>query len=68
MTVKELIEELKSMPQDVKAIIHGYEGGANEISEVELTHIQLNVNHKYFYGDHKFCKESEKDENAVLID
>lgn len=36
MTVSELIEELKTMPQDMEAVVRGYEAGYDPILKVHV--------------------------------
>lgn len=53
MTVSELIEVLKELPQDDMVVVRGYEGGVDEVVELEQAHIALNVNEEWSYGAHE---------------
>lgn len=54
MTIAELIKELEQYPQDTRVVIRGYEGGVDDVDEVELTEIYLNRNAGiWYYGKHE---------------
>lgn len=53
MTVAELIEKLKEYPQDLRVVVHGYEGGVNDVGYFEEMDIYLNYNTVWFYGKHE---------------
>ena len=53
MTVKELIEALKKMPEDTRVVISGYEGGYNDVSELNEIRINPDVNTAWYYGKHE---------------
>lgn len=54
MTIAELIKELEQYPQDTRVVIRGYEGGMDDVDEVELTEIYLNYNAGTWYdGNHE---------------
>ncbi len=53
MTVSELIEMLQKMPQDHMVVIRGYEGGVDEVTELEKTRVILEVNAEWNYGSHE---------------
>ena len=44
MTISELIEQLKKYPSDTRVIIPGYEGGYDDIKEIQEEAIVLNFN------------------------
>ena len=67
MTIKELIEKLKDYPEDTRVIVDGYEGGYEDVNNVDIIHIKLNVNSADYYGPHDSCKADEKDETAIHI-
>lgn len=62
ITVKELIEKLQAISPETRVVVSGYEGGVDDITGVELTFIDLNVNTAWYYGKHKITD----DENDVL--
>jgi hypothetical protein len=64
MTVKELIEKLKSYPAEVRVLVDGYEGGFSEISAVSKTKVKLNANTESYNGPHE---EIEGADTAVVV-
>ena len=58
MTIAELIEQLQKYPQDTRVVVRGYEGGVNDVGEVEETEIYLNYNTSWFYGKHEVVEYS----------
>ncbi len=64
MTVKELIEKLKSYPANRLVLVDGYEGGFSEISSVENLKVKLNVNSESYNGPHD---ESPEADTEVLV-
>ncbi|KAM3114629.1 hypothetical protein [Phormidesmis sp. 146-33] len=52
MTIAELIEALSQFDPSTPVVVRGYEGGYNDIIEVEKCSIQLNVNRIWYYGAH----------------
>ena len=44
MTVLELIEKLRDMPQNAIAVVRGYEGGYDDIQDVKHIKVELNPN------------------------
>ena len=71
MTISELIEQLKKYPSDMRVIIHGYEGGYDDINHFKEQEIILNVNDpESCYGVHdyvSFCDDREADETALVL-
>jgi hypothetical protein len=76
MTVSELIAQLKTMPQEAKVIVRGYEDGVNEadqIMECRVVPWTLGAFEKkwgmkeipYYYGLYEFAREGG--EEAVFI-
>ncbi len=56
MTVKQLIESLSNIQdQDIKVMVTGYEGGYNDIVNINPVPIDiaLNVNDQWYYGPHE---------------
>ena len=71
MKISELIEQLKNYPSDMRVIIHGYEGGYDDINYFKEKEIILNANEPGgCEGVHdfvSFCDDREADETALLI-
>ena len=61
MKVKDLIEALQKLPQDLMVVRDGYEGGLTEINNVETEHIVLNVNEEWYYGKHEIADDEDED-------
>jgi hypothetical protein len=56
MNVRELIEKLSTIEnQDARIITSGYEGGFDDIENLNLepVDIALNVNDEWYYGKHE---------------
>jgi hypothetical protein len=66
--VKELIEKLQKYDPETMVVVNGYEGGYDEIEEVEEIKLQLNVNEAWYYGKHESAIDNEEfDCKAILI-
>jgi hypothetical protein len=53
MTIQELCDRLSQFPTDTPVVVRGYEGGFNDVLNVEAVEIQLNVNAEHwYYGAH----------------
>lgn len=63
MTVKELIEKLNTFDQDMIVLVNGYEGGLSDISKIEATKVNLNVNKEDYLGPHE---ESPKGSTSAV--
>jgi hypothetical protein len=64
MTVSELIEELKNYPSNMRVVIPGYEGGEEDIINLEVVKLKLDVHKEWYYGSHEVvCDSFSKDEN-----
>ncbi len=57
MTVKELIEKLQNLDPEMSVFIDGYEGGCNDLSDVEEIEVVRDVNTKWYYGSHEKIKD-----------
>jgi len=65
MTIKDLIEKLKTLPQDIPIVTDGYEGGLDTILDIKLINIEKNKNQASWYG---FYEEVEENiQNAVYL-
>jgi hypothetical protein len=61
MTVQELIEKLQFLDPELSVFIDGYEGGCNDLSEVEDIEVIREVNEKWYYGSHEKIKDLHED-------
>jgi len=60
MTVAELIEKLSQIEdQEARVMIGGYEGGFDDIENLNLNLIDmaLNVNDEWYYGNHEIAED-----------
>jgi hypothetical protein len=68
MTVNELIKLLQTYPGNIRVVAAGYEGGYNDISNLEPIELKLNVNDEWYYGPHERPDDDAKgDETALLL-
>jgi hypothetical protein len=58
MTVAELIEKLKEMPQDAMVVVDGYAGGLDEVNSVKDLAILTDFFEESYYGAHEFAYTS----------
>lgn len=63
MKVKELIEVLSQLDPELMVVVHGYEGGVNEVDRCDVYDIELNVNTEWYYGKHEILAEGDKPTN-----
>ena len=60
MKVSELIKELQELEnQDAYVVVRGYEGGVDDVNEIEKMKIIRNYNTESFYGSHEELDEYE---------
>lgn len=57
MTVKELKEKLKDIPDDIIVVVDGYEGGQQDIKKIEIKDLVLNANKCEYCGPHSVLEE-----------
>lgn len=67
MNVAEYIKLLQALPQDARVVRDGYEDGVDDAQGPERIRIALNVNSKWYYGDHEQRPEGEGDADAVVL-
>ena len=53
MKIKELIEELQKLDQDLEVFVDGYEADYDTPIIIEEAEYELNVNTKWYYGKHR---------------
>jgi hypothetical protein len=53
MKVRELIEQLQSMDQDLEVYVNGYEGGINDAESVKFIEVIRDLNEEWYYGNHE---------------
>ena len=52
MKIKELIEELQKLDQDLEVFVDGYEDYYDTPVIIEAAEYELNVNTEWYYGKH----------------
>ena len=67
MTVSELIEKSKELPQDQRIVVAGYESRYNDISETALVSIELEVNTYWWEGAHDDAPKGKGIEAIALL-
>lgn len=70
MRVKDLITRLGEYNPEARVIVHGYEGGFDDVTMISLLRIKLNVNppDSGYFGVHDTADYEEKeDETAILL-
>jgi len=63
MTVSELMNLLRDMPQNHPVVIRGYERGVDDVALVEEVEVDLNANDEWYYGRHEIA--SNVDDKSV---
>lgn len=62
MTVAELVEKLRALPQDLPVLVDGYEGGLQDPEAPRLTRVHLGANEPVSYdGPHEECERDNPD-------
>ena len=67
MTVSELIEVLEGLPKNDMVVVRGYEGGVDEVVELEQARIALNVNEEWSYGAHELLDPKDRAEGDDIV-
>lgn len=63
MTVAELVEKLRKMPQDARVLVSGYESGLNDPCEKSPRATQVHIGSDAgtsYSGDHEECEKMER--------
>ena len=67
MTVSEIIEVLDGLPKNDMVVVRGYEGGVDEVVELEQARIALNVNEEWSYGAHELLDPKDRAEGDDIV-
>lgn len=67
MTIKELIEELQSYPEDMRVITYVKENTFDDATGTEEINIVTDKYDDVFTGRHEECRKGEEGEKALLI-
>ena len=67
MTVSELIEVLEGLPKNDMVVVRGYEGGVDEVVELEQARIALNVNEEWSYGALELLAPKDRAEGDDIV-
>jgi len=65
LTVEQLINKLKSYPNDAKILVDGYEGGLDAVLDVNIVSVKYDDTQKWYYGPFEECDSC--DEMALRI-
>lgn len=69
MNVAQLIEKLKNYPQDLRVVVHGYEGGYDDVDTFENLKIVLDYNTAWYYGKHEdVCGIHDEARKATAVE
>jgi len=60
MKVKDLVAILSKMPPEADVVAKGYEGGVDDVVNVQLVKLKRDVNAEWYYGRHEI-----KDDGGV---
>lgn len=67
MTVAELIEKLKTFPQDALVVTEGYEDGYDTFKKISLIAIEINPKKDWWVGQY-MDSENPNVQQAVFLD
>ena len=67
MKVKELIEQLQQFDPEMKTMRHGYEGGVENISFLDMQRVALNVHGAWYYGSHEVVYKDDEHPGHEII-
>jgi hypothetical protein len=59
MKIKELIDLLQTKDPEDLVVVSGYEGGFNEVTEIDPIIICGPFKKEWYYGKYDICKEDE---------
>ena len=59
MTVKQLINNLSKLPEELPVLVDGYEGGLDDVTGTKITRIDFDANDEWWYGHHELNHESK---------
>jgi len=65
MKVKDLLALLSEMPADADVVARGYEGGADDIINIQLVKLSRDVHKEWYFGRHEIKEDG--DVQAVFI-
>ena len=57
MKVKDLLTLLSEMPADADVVAKGYEGGVDNIVNIQLVKLKKDVNAEWYYGRHEINED-----------
>jgi hypothetical protein len=67
MRVKDLIKALQAHDPEQRIVVDGYEGGFNDIEDLEVTKIKPNPSAAWYDGQYDYVREDEPGETVVYI-
>lgn len=67
-TIAQLIEKLKSFPQDLPVLTSGYEGGYENLYSPRIRKLEHKVKNKYWEGEFQVSEKKEDTFDAVVLE
>lgn len=67
-TIKELIQELEKLPQDLPVFTNGYESGYENIKVPKIVKFEYKENAEYWDGEFQTAENEEKGLEAVILE
>jgi hypothetical protein len=67
MKAKELIEKLQELDPEMEVMRHGYEGGVENVTHLEIEPVALNVNEMWYYGNHEVVHKDDQHPGHEII-
>lgn len=59
MKVKDLLAVLSKMPPEADVVAKGYEGGLDDVINVQLVKLKRDVHAEWYYGRHEINEDGE---------
>ena len=66
-TVRQLIEILKSLPQDLPILTSGYESGYENFYQPEIAELKHEPENMYYDGEFQVAEDDEETFDAVVL-
>jgi len=60
MKVKELIEKLQELDPEMEVMRHGYEGGVENVTLLDIVTVALKVHPQWYYGSHETVDKDDE--------
>ena len=57
MTIEELINRLSKLDKSLPVVVCGYEGGFDDVIDLNVVNLDMNINHEEYMGRHEESQE-----------